>query len=86
MLKTALGQLLFASSARRSDALLALLDRGLASSCSGRSEPAAGRRHRHVGFVFAFQVLPTIIFVAALFAILYHLGVMQVDREGCSRG
>ena len=31
-----------------------------------------------LGFVFAFQILPTIIFVAALFAILYHLGVMQV--------
>jgi CNT family concentrative nucleoside transporter len=30
------------------------------------------------GLVFAFQVLPTIIFIAALFAILYHLGVMQV--------
>ena len=27
--------------------------------------------------MFAFQVLPTIIFVAALFAILYYLGVMQ---------
>jgi CNT family concentrative nucleoside transporter len=31
-----------------------------------------------LGFVFAFQILPTIIFVAAVFAILYHLGVMQV--------
>jgi CNT family concentrative nucleoside transporter len=29
-------------------------------------------------FVFAFRVLPTIIFVAALFAVLYHLGVMQI--------
>lgn len=28
--------------------------------------------------IFAFQVLPTIIFVAALFAILYYLGVMQM--------
>jgi CNT family concentrative nucleoside transporter len=28
-------------------------------------------------FVFAFQVLPTIVFVAALFAILYYLGAMQ---------
>jgi concentrative nucleoside transporter, CNT family len=28
--------------------------------------------------VFAFQVLPTIIFIAALFAILYHFGVMQI--------
>ena len=31
-----------------------------------------------LGFVFAFQILPTIIFVASIFAILYHLGVMQV--------
>ena len=29
------------------------------------------------GFLFAFRVLPTVIFVAALFAVLYHLGVMQ---------
>ena len=30
------------------------------------------------GFIFAFQVLPTIIFFAALMSVLYHLGVMQV--------
>jgi CNT family concentrative nucleoside transporter len=30
------------------------------------------------GVLFAFQVLPTIIFIAALFAILYYFGVMQV--------
>ena len=29
-------------------------------------------------FVFAFQVLPVVIFICALFAILYHVGVMQV--------
>jgi concentrative nucleoside transporter, CNT family len=28
--------------------------------------------------IFAFMVLPTIIFIAALFALLYYLGVMQV--------
>ena len=28
--------------------------------------------------IFAFQVLPTIIFIAALFAILYYFGVMQL--------
>lgn len=28
-------------------------------------------------FVFAFRVLPTVIFVAALFAVLYHIGIMQ---------
>lgn len=30
-----------------------------------------------VGMVFAFAVLPTIIFVASIFAVLYYLGVMQ---------
>jgi CNT family concentrative nucleoside transporter len=29
------------------------------------------------GVVFAFQVLPIVIFIAALFAILYQIGVMQ---------
>ena len=31
-----------------------------------------------VGFVFAFQVLPTIIFISAFFAVLYYLGIMQL--------
>ena len=30
--------------------------------------------------IFAFMVLPTIIFIAALFAMLYYFGVMQIDR------
>ena len=34
------------------------------------------------GFIFAFQVLPTIIFFAALMGVLYHLGVMQVIVRG----
>lgn len=29
------------------------------------------------GFIFAFQVLPTIIFFSSLMGVLYHLGVMQ---------
>jgi len=36
-----------------------------------------GADSQEVGFVFAFQVLPIIIFIASFFAILYHLGVMQ---------
>ncbi|MGE3959213.1 MAG: NupC/NupG family nucleoside CNT transporter [Vicinamibacterales bacterium] len=28
--------------------------------------------------IFAFQILPTIIFIAALFAILYYFGIMQI--------
>jgi CNT family concentrative nucleoside transporter len=32
--------------------------------------------------IFAFQVLPTIIFIAALFAILYYFGIMQIVVRG----
>ncbi len=39
---------------------------------------ALGEEGARYGVVFAFQILPTIIFIAALFAILYYLGVMQV--------
>jgi len=31
-----------------------------------------------MGSIFAFQVLPTIIFISAFFALLYHIGVMQI--------
>ena len=37
-----------------------------------------GSKFSKYGFIFAFQVLPTIIFVAAFFAVLYHFGIMQV--------
>jgi CNT family concentrative nucleoside transporter len=37
-----------------------------------------GKQHSSIGVVFAFQILPTIIFVSALFAIMYYLGIMQV--------
>jgi len=30
------------------------------------------------GFVFAFQVLPTIIFIASIFAVLYYIGLMPI--------
>jgi CNT family concentrative nucleoside transporter len=32
----------------------------------------------NLGSIFAFQVLPTIIFISAFFAVLYHIGVMQI--------
>lgn len=35
-----------------------------------------------IGFFFAFQVLPTIIFFGALMSILYHLGIMQKVVQG----
>ena len=37
-----------------------------------------GEKSGPYGVIFAFQVLPIVIFIAALFAILYQIGVMQV--------
>jgi CNT family concentrative nucleoside transporter len=34
------------------------------------------------GSIFAFQVLPTIIFISAFFAVLYHIGLMQLIIRG----
>src|SRR5271167_3036325 len=41
-----------------------------------------GKQHSSYGMIFAFQVLPTIIFISALFAVLYHIGVMQIVIKG----
>ncbi len=35
-----------------------------------------------IGFFFAFQVLPTIIFVSSLAAVLYHLNILQTVVKG----
>src|SRR3954471_2368902 len=39
---------------------------------------AIGPEGAQYAVIFAFQVLPTIIFIAALFAILYYFGIMQL--------
>jgi CNT family concentrative nucleoside transporter len=36
----------------------------------------------NAGAIFAFQVLPTIIFISAFFAVLYHVGIMQLIIRG----
>jgi concentrative nucleoside transporter, CNT family len=43
---------------------------------------ALGPEGAQYSMIFAFQVLPTIIFIAALFAILYYFGVMQIVVRG----
>ncbi len=45
----------------------------------GRVGAAFGADQR---FLFAFQVLPTLIFFSSLMAVLYHLGVMQLVVRG----
>jgi concentrative nucleoside transporter, CNT family len=42
----------------------------------------AANGHPNAGSIFAFQVLPTIIFISAFFALLYHIGLMQIIIRG----
>jgi len=43
---------------------------------------ALGTPNTSLGSIFAFQVLPTIIFISAFFAVMYHIGLMQVIIRG----
>jgi CNT family concentrative nucleoside transporter len=44
-----------------------------------------GQKDSPRGFIFAFQALPIIIFIAAFFALLYYYGVMQVIVKATAR-
>jgi concentrative nucleoside transporter, CNT family len=46
---------------------------------------ALGKQGSPMGFYFAFQVLPTVIFIAAFFAVLYHYGIMQLIIKAAAR-
>ena len=52
----------------------------LASTAAGTSLVfgALGTPHSSLGSIFAFQVLPTIIFISAFFAVMYHIGLMPI--------
>ncbi len=75
VLKTTVGQTVFAWLGAKINRLLRFSFVGSEFVFGKLGRPGGGDS---IGFVFAFQVLPTIIFIAALFAILYYLGVMQV--------
>jgi concentrative nucleoside transporter, CNT family len=73
VLRVPFGQALFR---KLGDIVSALLGFSYAGSSFVFGE--LGRQHSSVGVIIAFQILPAIIFVSALFAVLYYLGVMQV--------
>jgi CNT family concentrative nucleoside transporter len=87
VLKTSAGQRVFATLGEGINRLLGFAGVGAAfvfgplgdSGVWGRAmQGALGPEGAQYTVIFAFQVLPTIIFIAALFAILYYFGVMQV--------
>jgi CNT family concentrative nucleoside transporter len=87
VLKTGAGQRVFSTLGEGINRLLGFAGVGAAfvfgplgdSGVWGRAmRGALGPDGAQYAVIFAFQVLPTIIFIAALFAILYYFGVMQV--------
>src|SRR5579884_24742 len=77
VLKTQLGQVFYVISLF----VNALLNYTLAGSTFVFGDKL-GQRTPEFGVIFAFQVLPIVIFICSLFAILYYLGVMQVFVKG----
>jgi CNT family concentrative nucleoside transporter len=87
VLKTAIGQQVFKSLASVINHLLdfAFVGSSFVFGPLGSKEAwprimttVLGAEGAQYGVIFAFQVLPTIIFIAALFAILYYFGIMQL--------
>ncbi len=76
VLKTPFGKLFEAASAAV-NALLAYAEAG-----SQFVFGPLGTKAGPMGVVFAFQVLPIVIFIASFFSVLYYLGVMQVVIRG----
>jgi|EndMetStandDraft_4_1072995.scaffolds.fasta_scaffold01359_3 CNT family concentrative nucleoside transporter len=87
VLKTTLGQTVFETAGALITRLLSFSDVGSAFVFGVLGDRpkwaqvmgvAFGDEGKNYVLIFAFQVLPTIIFIAALFAILYYFGIMQL--------
>src|ERR1700681_1375873 len=87
VLKTSAGQQVFSTLGDGINTLLGFAGVGAAFVFGPLGDSTVWRRAMtgrlgpdgaHYTVIFAFQVLPTIIFIAALFAILYYFGIMQV--------
>jgi CNT family concentrative nucleoside transporter len=78
VLKTSFGELFKIAS----DFVAAMLSYSQAGSTFVFGPLGAATGAQNLGVVFAFQVLPIIIFIASFFAILYYLGIMQWIVKG----
>ena len=72
ILKTTPGRLVFEYAKNIFTGILSYTNEGSRFVFGGLVDP------NNIGFIFATMVLPTIIFMSALMAVLYHLGVMQI--------
>ncbi|MDA0986358.1 MAG: NupC/NupG family nucleoside CNT transporter [Bacteroidetes bacterium] len=62
--------------------VVSLLDFTIAGSKFIFGDLATSTGENSIGIIFAFQVLPTIIFVSTLTSVLYYLGILQIVVKG----
>lgn len=75
ILRTESGRWVFGTAGRAVNKLMDFTSMGSSFVFGPLAEAPGGASS--VGFVFAFQILPTVIFVGALTSVLYHLGILQ---------
>jgi concentrative nucleoside transporter, CNT family len=71
------GRIALATAAAGMNHVLDYGSKGMEFLFGGLVTPKMSELFGDTGFVFAFRVLPTIIYVSALIAVLYHLGIMR---------
>jgi len=71
------GSAVLAAAARGMNHVLEMGNRGISFMFGGLVDPKMFQLFGGGGFVFGLRVLPMIIFVTALIAVLYHIGVMK---------
>jgi CNT family concentrative nucleoside transporter len=80
ILKTSIGQGLFSWIGKRIEQLLQMADKGGEFVFGGLTKPELLKPifGDQYSFLFMFKIMPTIIFVAVLVNIAYHIGLMQI--------
>jgi concentrative nucleoside transporter, CNT family len=87
ILKTPMGQSIFGTLGHWVTKLLDFSNEGAKFVFGPLAEvPAVAKAFGGGGFIFFFNIIPTIIFVAVLVNILYHLGIMQFVVRQLARG
>jgi CNT family concentrative nucleoside transporter len=87
ILKVPVGQSIFAWLGKAVTKVLAFSDEGAKFVFGDLANPeAVSKAFGGGGFIFFFKIIPTIIFVACMVNIFYHLGIMQKIIEILAKG
>jgi concentrative nucleoside transporter, CNT family len=87
ILKTTIGKVIFTTIGHYVEKVIAFSQEGAAFIFGPLVDvPAVGKAFGAGGFIFFFKIIPTILFVAVLVNIGYHLGIIQMIVKVLARG